>query len=132
MRMKAGTYYIGDPCYVIKDEMWHGWLDGAGLGNNNTVCTIPHEEYWAHSTAHGDGCYDGFGVDSGLICVVNAKSDFVDPKNLMEIVHDMGIGEMHRFKEDFECSYHDGQFQIGDIYIETDWKPEPDDGYYVD
>ena len=132
MRMKAGVYYVGDPCYVIKDTHWMHWLNSSGLMEKGSRETNEHTEYWAHNTAHGDGRYDGFAVDSGLIGAVNANSDLVDAEKLMEVVHESGLGEMLRFREDFDCLYHDGQFQIGDRYIETDWKPEPDDGYYVD
>jgi hypothetical protein len=84
--LPAGTYYIGDPCYVIKDEEWMDALDstnyfnlfpssnqkkynpkhmqnGVFLYHTNDFADDPVEQlngiYWfaCSSTEYGDGCY---------------------------------------------------------------------------
>jgi len=85
--LPAGTYYIGDPCYVIKDEDWMQALDETNffnmfpsaeatvkreyndkhMMNGIFLCEIDtgikdSESYLlaASSTAWGDGCYNCF------------------------------------------------------------------------
>jgi hypothetical protein len=69
-----GTYYIGDPCYVMKDEFYDGvW--GKKHGYESGVYNINGVMFAVDGTAYGDGDYNGsdgkrYGVDSGTIGVV--------------------------------------------------------------
>lgn len=67
----AGDYYIGDLCYVLSDELYHGvWGDNFGYDpgyiTNGTI------SFAMESTAYGDGEYEDdegnkYPVDAGII-----------------------------------------------------------------
>ena len=62
----AGTYYVGDPCCVFHNDSW------AKILELSDCFEIPNVEYKdkliiAFGTKSGDGVYNGFSVDSGLI-----------------------------------------------------------------
>lgn len=71
-KLPAGTYYIGDPCYVIPDKEWQevclkntGYVQFAHNG----------EQMFMASTAHGDGEYEDnkgniYRVNSGTLGAV--------------------------------------------------------------
>ncbi len=91
--LQSGTYYLGDPCYVIADEDWLPWLEACNYTKNDTLmATVPGKEIDAvgFRTAHGDGMYEfegqntkswkeddwttilELGVDSGMIGFVSS------------------------------------------------------------
>lgn len=69
-------FYVGDPCYVLSDEIYHNfwgdvchWKDGI----HNVPTT--EEQFAINGTAYGDGEYFDeygrvYGVDSGTISVI--------------------------------------------------------------
>jgi len=77
--LDAGEYWLGDPCYCIKDEDWMPWLEECEYETEtNLVGAIPGTEHEAvgFATSFGDGVYpftiDGeeefeLGVDAGMI-----------------------------------------------------------------
>jgi hypothetical protein len=72
-KLPAGEYYIGDPCYALKDEDYDETAingDGFYTDGENILCIF--------STAYGDGCYRDtkgriYGVDSGTLSVIPRK-----------------------------------------------------------
>lgn len=66
--------YIGDPCYVLKDEDYDQWCDQ--LEYEDGVINIGDLQWCAAGTANGDGEYCDndsdalYGVDSGSIGLV--------------------------------------------------------------
>ncbi len=89
--LQSGTYYLGDPCYVIADEDWIPWLEACNYTKQDTLmATVPGKEIDAvgFRTAYGDGVYDfegantrrddtwdtimELGVDSGMIGFVSS------------------------------------------------------------
>ena len=69
-----GTYYMGDPCYAVRDVDWHTLLHSADYFHN-PVGEIHGFRVYATSTAYGDGEYIGssghsYPVDAGLIGLV--------------------------------------------------------------
>ena len=91
--LQSGTYWLGDPCYVIKDEDWIPWLEACNFTKtDNLVGKVPGKEIQAcgFRTAYGDGVYDfeghnmrsmkydewnvlgKIGVDSGMIGFVES------------------------------------------------------------
>lgn len=70
----AGTYYIGDLCYVLDDEVYEEVVCYGQEGfQTNGVYTVGH-----FSTYGGDGCYIGtnertYNVDAGIIGIVPAE-----------------------------------------------------------
>ena len=69
----AGTYFIGDPCYVLKDELYDEW------GNESDYADGDYEYFAVGSTCYGDGVYydeyskSEFGVDAGILGVVDMR-----------------------------------------------------------
>ena len=59
--LQSGTYWLGDPCYVIKDEDWIPWLEACNFTKtDNLVGQVPGKDIQAvgFRTAFGDGMYD--------------------------------------------------------------------------
>jgi hypothetical protein len=54
----SGTVMVGDPCYVVPDEIWSDWcheFDRNG-GHDNRMAEMD-DGYLAITTPHGDGSY---------------------------------------------------------------------------
>lgn len=110
MRFKAGTYYVGDLCYVISDR-WQEYITASNCCVVNDVVLDDGSEIWGHHTAFGDGCFsDDLGneyyVDAGMIGVISID-DIDESPNFLK------GGRVLTFPEDFEPSYLDGTFSIG-------------------
>lgn len=120
LRVKAGTYHLGDPCYTVPGDRWMEWLNAADFESNHAVLDA---ELGGHrviglSTAYGDGTYrgsDGFiyGVDAGLIGLV--------PVDLPGIRDDLpDLTTKVAFHEDFDVVRDsNGTLTFGHIVIET-------------
>lgn len=124
----AGTYYIGDLCYVLYEKQW--------LEICEAISLIGEEEFkkqaWVimvenkmpigiAQTLFGDGSYvveydnqqKTIPVDSGTIgCIrLDCVKDIVQAKECGAIVE---------FKESFDISYEDGIIRFGDVWINTE------------
>ncbi len=119
--MPAGTYYVGDLCYVMDDDSWDevcnltfDTMSGESLEGGFTLSN--QKPFVMFGTAYGDGEYnDQFGrkypVDSGTIgcmLVVHATKDGLNG------------GQIIKFHEPFECSKKGGTLFFGPIIINTD------------
>lgn len=125
----AGKYFLSDPCYVIQDDEWDGWLTATGNDNRQSVFigqTPTGAWAMAFSTAFGDGVYaDGqgrtYGVDSGMIGLVPVD---YNPTAGEEIVE---------FATDVECYIEEpGSGHIlhfGSVAIRTGDTDDDDDDY---
>ena len=115
--MKAGTYYVGDPCYVIADDKWNDFLEPYWEGEGSFEFEgVP---VWAHRTAYGDGIFpdnlgNHFFVDAGMIGVI--PLELCKKRNKKEM---MRLGKIIEFKKDFNVAYNDGTFYIGHVVIAT-------------
>jgi hypothetical protein len=133
MTMPAGTYYIGDLCYVMHDA----WDEFCDITIDGTCCcdgefTLKDGRRFAtYGTAFGDGTYTTstgatLGVDAGLIgCIL--VSDIKDPeiKDLADIVK---YGTTHHFDHEFETDEDEGVITFGGVYVNTG-DDVSDDGY---
>nr|DAL09603.1 MAG TPA_asm: hypothetical protein [Caudoviricetes sp.] len=69
-------FYIGDICYAMKDELYHGvWGDRFGFNDGCHEIAEHKLRFAVAGTAYGDGTYGGtngfrFPVDAGNIGVV--------------------------------------------------------------
>lgn len=122
--MNAGSYYVGDLCYVIENDTVWGeicdLLDGEGgefTLNDGRKIHILH-------TAYGDGTYtDQYGnlypVDSGTIgCMLASDCDKLDAgSNVIE------------FERDFDCDDDSGVLTFGHISINTGFSDSDYDDY---
>lgn len=86
---KPGTYFVGDPCYALRDDLYNKW------GNDNNYDDGDYEYFAVGSTAYGDGTYTDtysgreFGVDAGILGVVNME--FANPDaNRNDILNRLG------------------------------------------
>lgn len=72
----AGEYYIGDLCYVLPDELYHGvW--GDKFGYETGYFTDGKNAFAMHHTSWGDGSYEDeegnkYSVDAGIIGIAPA------------------------------------------------------------
>lgn len=127
--MKAGVYYVGDLCYVFKDE---DWINICDLTTTKTECLHGEFElsdgrrFAMYGTYWGDGDYrDQQGrrylVDSGTIgCAL--MSDITGREDDIRLgdMANTGGGQVIEFKEDFSTSRNeDGIIRIGHVIINT-------------
>ena len=127
----AGTYYVGDPCYVFNNS---GKADSwAKILEISDCYDTPHIEFKdkpviAFHTKFGDGTYNGFSVDSGLIGIVDIS--------LIEegtaFFNDSFDRQKHTvtFDKPFDFEWKDGDFYIGNqitIYTSDDENEDHDD-----
>jgi hypothetical protein len=122
VKMPAGTYWVGDPCYAVPDNRWMEWLEAADYMNERRflLAELDGHAVLGVGTAWGDGVYRGsdgnfYPVDAGLIGVVPVEVASAGVReDLMKKV---------TFDRDFECSYDDedgeGVIVLGDIRIKT-------------
>lgn len=118
--LPEGTYWVGDPCYFVPDELWMEYLQTGGEHYEIGGLTIQLSDgrlVAAHGTAYGDGVYKGsdgfgYGVDAGLLGVVQVLPGDNEPSE--------GLGTKVTFDQPFTVSYESGTVEIGHIRIDTD------------
>ena len=117
-KLPAGTYWIGDPCYVITP--WTQWLEDEYFDNvgelffnynDLTICAM--------DTEGGDGNYptNGYGhvgVDAGMISAIPLEA--LKDKKISELEND---GFVVKMKRDFTVGYHDGTIIFGNVEVYT-------------
>lgn len=116
--MKAGTYYIGDLCYVMHD-VWDEICSECPFAGEYTL--KDGRVISIYSTFHGDGEYDGIWVDSCTIgCVrldeIKDKKPSVNVKKPKE--EPLGWKKV-TFREDFTTGEFHGKLRFGDVVIDT-------------
>lgn len=123
--MKAGTYYVGDLCYVLTDAEWNEVCDD--LRENEEFTLSNGKIIFLGSTAYGDGEYtDNYGrlysVDSGtlgVVCVDDLDEDELSDEDIVV-----------EFTSDFPCYVENGVFRFGNIVIDTnaeEWDEEDEE-----
>ena len=123
MKLKKGTYYVGDPCYIF-DKSWDGVLDQTDFFTPDSIQEVFGEECFVVSSG-GDGCfYDNQGrkyfVDSGSIGVMPIDLIKIDNKvSLEEVITSSYMHEVE-FEEDFEVFTFYGGVTFGNLTIAFD------------
>jgi len=128
----AGQYYIGDPCYAIRDNNWISTLKETGYfglrtsadeNNGDPITNWDDGVFYynghacfAGGTAYGDGVYgdnfDGsYGVDAGLLSIMPVEA--IDEKP------ERWLCEYRTFEKDFEVWESGGVFHFGKVRIDT-------------
>jgi len=124
--MPAGTYYFGDPCYVIR-ETWTDVLEDTDFMEDFTNTQLVLR---AGSTAHGDGTYMGndrfsghqFGVDAGLLGFVPVNEMTVSPEYAADYGSIIEMNEPFRFETD------NGVYSVnGTVIVDTSSYEDLDD-----
>lgn len=124
-------FYIGDPCYVLGDEFYHGVWCGKHNCEDGLIQNPENGFSFAVSgTAWGDGCYGGtdghdYPVDSGTIAVV--------PEELIEKPDGIECGRYVEGAGEAFFSEVEGRFEITlpsgeEVTIETSDMYEDDGG----
>lgn len=85
--------FIGDPCYVLLREIYYGiWRDKMNyddgvIRHNDSVCAV------VHSTAYGDGNFNGLPVDSATLGISNldySKTTVAELKTCGKVIEKTG------------------------------------------
>jgi hypothetical protein len=116
----AGTFWIGDLCYVMSDE----WDEVCDLTIQNNKCVggvyqlANGRKFGMWYTAYGDGVYfdnngNEYPVDSGSIGII-----------LVEDISETGreeinLGNVFKFETSFDTTCADGVFIFDNIHIDT-------------
>lgn len=120
--MKAGTYYVGDLCYVLHDE----WDEVCELIIVDNVCLDGEfnlkdgRRFAIYGTAYGDGNYfdqngKSYDVDAGSIgCILLSDINLDSPGNFL------AGGNTHTFNQDFYTGEQDGKIMFHNLSINTD------------
>lgn len=118
----SGTYYIGDPSYVVRGEEGYHWIESvwSHFYNGNKGCIeVNGVKLFLHSSYEGDGVFDGFFVDSGCIAVIKID-DLLDDNRFNFKNFNIRGTKFIKFDHDFEIIYNNGLFKIGkQIIINT-------------
>lgn len=132
--MEAGTYYVGDLCYVMHED-WDEFCDLTIKGHDcvdGEFVMKDGRRFASYGTMFGDGSYSDqkgreYSIDAGLIgCILLSDLDLLNPDNF---VH---CGQIVTFDQPFTTSggrgqaNWDGVIQIGNISIATGDDPEDD------
>jgi len=142
--MPAGTYYVGDLCYLLTDKTDKVYDDLVlGFDNDGKAVDIKagrrkvFSAFYAN-TAHGDGQYSDnignkYSVDAGILGVVQLLSaDLIAQAKKLDAD---GHAKVILFPEDFRVDRdEDGTFTFGHLTIVTDGsdQEEEDDDSWDD
>lgn len=58
VKFGKGTYYLGDICYVMKDDIYDK-IWGNKYSFDNGGFEVEKTKFAVHGTQWGDGCYEG-------------------------------------------------------------------------
>ena len=125
--MKAGKYYIGDPCYIF-DKSWMKILEKTNFFHPEGYFTLFERKCFIGNTAYGDGTYvDNFNrkyaVDAGLLSILPTFLIKIDNKVSRLQIKNSGYMHIVKMEKGFECSVRAGLFKFGPIRIDTrEWK----------
>lgn len=78
IRLPAGTYYVGDLCYILGDNNGYDWMHVLNATNylrgegEVGACSYNGISFFCSGTMYGDGSYNddegrSYGVDAGII-----------------------------------------------------------------
>jgi hypothetical protein len=114
--MKAGKYYIVDPCYLWSGSDWDKVLEDTDYFNKNGMHEVFGEKCIVVGTQYGDGeYYDDEGnrymVDAGIMGVM---PEVLVNENMRNFIDKDKIGKSFYFKNDVSVEYIDYQLIVGD------------------
>ena len=126
VRVEAGTYFLGDPCYAVPESLWMPLLESCNYYQDSPVGTVKKNgqtyEVLAFGTAYGDGVYQdnqghSYPVDAGLIGLT--------PIELVEGIPRPDLGRVVTFERNFICVGEEGMMHFGSrIQINNDYESD--------
>lgn len=127
--MEAGTFYVGDLCYVLNDS----WDEFCKLTIRDEECVsggfrfADGREFVSFTTIYGDGTYEDnelrqYPVDAGLIGCIRVDDMDCDVEDVCD------GGQIIKFEKPFVCELVDGILYFGKVAIDLD----PSDDYNED
>ena len=123
--LPAGTYYIGDPCYVFNSDGWDSALESTDYFEEFTVNYLDGFAYAAASTMYGDGEYydqegNSYPVDAGLIGAVDMRIVEAQGETTEAAIKSEKFGIVITFANPVTIGRsEDGMIVIGNIRIDT-------------
>lgn len=132
MKLKKGTYYIGDPCYIF-DKSWDRLLDEHDyFTDDNQIYNVDGHLCCIGGTAYGDGVYyDTFNrkyyVDAGMLGILPIGCLNIDNKKTVDSINKSEHMHIVEFVSDFECDISNGIFTFDNIVINTQIEDDDDD-----
>ena len=123
----AGEYWVGDPCYVVPDDIYQGIWGDEYKFKDGTIDCGNGLSFQVHGTAWGDGEYKGsngfiYGVDAGVLAIV--------PMELATKERGLDKGTRHK-SSTAKLKYKDGVFNMifdnETITIDTDLSEDLDE-----
>jgi hypothetical protein len=117
----AGTYYLADPCYIVRDGHWLPWLDAAHyqldndeLGGIMYAHTGDGFPVFGFITGDGDGAWTGsngaqYTADAGLIGLVPVEYAPDNPYGYQRVT----------FERPTTCRNRGGCMSFGPVRINT-------------
>lgn len=123
----ADTYFIGDLCYVIRDDdLWSKICDAmfpetSNEANDGLLEVLGHQ-FVSFSTKYGDGTYYGsgnaFSVDSGMIGMISLNTlAALGQHHTAAYLAEHGC--VRTYQSDFSCENDDGVLYFGNLVIDT-------------
>ncbi len=121
----AGKYWLGDPCYIIKDQDWLHFCNEHSFNEtevNSCVSLSDGTPVLAFSTYYGDGCYsdqhgNSYPVDAGLIGLV--PWEYTEKFTEKDSTCYLSLSNVVEFTEDTLCFTADGILTFGNYIIDT-------------
>jgi len=122
--LKAGLYYIGDPCYVF-NKSWDKFLDAKDKSEDNQVFNdIPFfAAYLSQDLTQSDNYGNTYPIDSVTIGCIPVGMLLVDKETSVEEINknmknkEKFFGQIVKFDKSFVCSDEGTHIQIGHFVI---------------
>ena len=105
--LSHGKYFLGDPCTVLPNKIYHG-IWGQQYGHQNGKYTIYDKDFVVHNTYSGDGTFfdtknRNYVIESGMVGLV--AYDLIEDKTLIK-----NAGHVFDFSEEIQFTYNAGIF----------------------
>lgn len=125
LKMPAGTYWLGDPCYAIPRNQWSPYVIKLHAADAADAFEFKGVKCVAFGTAWGDGeyydqCGNAYPVDAAIIGLTPISISVKKPFGSTRVT----------FAEEFECFSEDGVLVFGCYEIDTDPEYEDEEGDY--
>lgn len=124
--LPAGTYYIGDPCYVLSKEQWSEVCEAiAQVGEEqfaNQALELMIDNKFPIGiapTLYGDGEFHISGDKSLLIPVDSGTIGCVPIEHVQDLEEAKELGWVTEFNEPFEIRYDEGVIRFGKEWVNT-------------